>query len=295
MSGQAAVRRPAGVVSRAGNGLELRGLLRRSLPDPTGIIGIAILVAMWYALTYVLPASSLPSPQSALGRLAGDFLSAPELSFYGLPNVSLLGSMVYTAENTLIAVGFGTLVGTVAGLISARHELFRGIVDPIVLTAGTVPILIAAPFFLIWFGTGRISSVLLVWLYVLVILYIFAQRAASNVDPVYEDSARSLGADARRLIRDILLPATIPEVLGGIRIALAGAWGLEAIAELLGAQQGIGKIIEVLGGATDVQGIFAALILLGIVAVAFDGIASITFGRLASWSVAARTEGGDRN
>ena len=78
-------------------------------------------------------------------------------------------------------------------------------------------------------------------------------------------------------MRDILLPGTVPAVLGGVRIALAGAWGLEAIAELLGAQEGIGKVVEVLAGATDVEGIFAALLLLGLVAVACDALAAYGF------------------
>jgi len=156
------------------------------------------------------------------------------------------------------------------------------------MTAGTVPILVAAPFFLIWFGVGRASAVLLVTLYVAVILYVFAQRAADNLDPVYEDAARTLGADERRVVRDVLLPGTVPQILGGIRIALAGCWGLEAIAELLGSQYGIGKIIEVLAGATDVQGIFAALIVLGAVAVLCDMAAAFGVSRIAAWSVPAR-------
>ena len=65
------------------------------------------------------------------------------------------------------------------------------------------------------------------------------------------------------MLRDILIPGTVPEILGGFRIALAGAWGLEAVAELLGSQSGIGKVLEVLAGATDPQGIIATLLVLG--------------------------------
>ena len=80
-----------------------------------------------------------------------------------------------------------------------------------------------------------------------------------------------------RIVRDILIPGTVPQILGGIRIALAGAWGLEAIAELLGAQYGIGKIVQVLAGATDVEGIFAALLVLGLAAVLFDALRGALF------------------
>ncbi len=260
--------------------------------DPMAGAGIVLLVLVWWLLTFAMPASSLPSPLSVVQRIAADFFSAPELSFYGLADTGLFDSMIYTTVNVFIAVVVGGLVGAIAGLISARFKLARAIVDPIMLTAGTVPILVAAPFFLIWFGIGRASSVLLVLLYVAVILYVYAQRAADNLDPVYEESALTLGARPWMIVRDILVPGTVPQILGGVRIALAGAWGLEAIAELLGAQYGIGKIVEVLAGATDVQGIFAALLVLGFVAVVCDWLAAIGFAKLAAWSMAARTGGG---
>jgi ABC-type nitrate/sulfonate/bicarbonate transport system permease component len=245
----------------------------------------------WQVLTAVLPPSSLPTPWSALVRIKQDFFRATQLSFYGLPDTGLLDSMIYTASNVVIAVALGSIVGAVAGLFTARFQTIRAVLDPIMMTLGTIPILVLAPFFLIWFGVQRITAVLLVVIYVSVILYIFAQRAADNLDPIYEESALTLGASPRRIVWDILVPGTVPQILGGIRIALAGAWGLEAIAELLGAQYGIGKIVQVLAGATDVEGIFAALIVLGLVAVISDAVAAFAISRLAGWNVAARPGG----
>jgi ABC-type nitrate/sulfonate/bicarbonate transport system permease component len=266
-----------------------RALARRV--DVLGLLGIALCLLLWQLLTYVIPRFSLPTPLQVAQRVAEDFILADYLVAYGLPATGLLDSMLYTTENVLIAVAIGGAVGTVFGLITARFELARAILDPVTMTAGTVPILVLAPFFLIWFGIGRVSSVLLVVIYVAVILYIYAQRAADNLDPVYEDAAYTLGASPRRVVWDVLIPGTVPQILGGIRIALAGAWGLEAIAELLGSQHGIGKIVQVLAGSTDILGIFAALLVLGVVAVLFDALAALLFSRLAGWSVAARTGG----
>ena len=260
--------------------------------DPLGVFGLLILLAIWQALTAVLPPSSLPTPWAALIRIKQDFITAEQLSFYGLPNTGLLGSMIYTATNVVIAVALGSIAGALAGLVTARFAMIRALLDPIMMTMGTIPILVLAPFFLIWFGVKRITAVLLVAIYVAVILYIFAQRAADNLDPIYEESALTLGASPRRIVRDILIPGTVPQILGGVRIALGGAWGPEAIAELLGAQYGIGKIVQVLAGATDVEGIFAALIVLGLVAVIFDELAAFAIARVAGWSLAARPGGG---
>jgi ABC-type nitrate/sulfonate/bicarbonate transport system permease component len=258
--------------------------------DPLGLLGLVFLVLIWQLTTAVLPPSSLPAPWRVVERIGHDFIRAEELSFYGLADTGLLDSMIYTATNVLIAVALGSVTGTLAGLVAARFHLVRAVLDPIVMTTGTVPILVLAPFFLIWFGVDRMSALLLVAIYVGVILYVFAQRAADNIDPVYEESAYTLGATRRRVVWDILIPATVPQILGGIRIALAGAWGLEAIAELLGAQYGIGKIVQVLAGATDMEGIFAALVVLGMVAVVFDALAGFAVSRIAAWHVPARSD-----
>jgi ABC-type nitrate/sulfonate/bicarbonate transport system permease component len=191
--------------------------------------------------------------------------------------------LVYTATNVLMAVLSGSLVGVAGGLLTGRIGLLRQIADPVMMTVGTIPILVLAPFFLIWFGVGRISALLLVVFYVTVMLYVFAQRATFNLAPIYEDAARTLGAGKWRILRDVVLPGTVPEILAGIRIALAGAWGLEAITELLGAQAGMGKMIQVLAGATDVQGIFAALLTLGLAAIVCDGLAAWLVGLATTW------------
>ena len=252
--------------------------------DPLGLVGLVLLVALWWLLTLVVSRTQLPLPQDVFARVRDDFGSAPELAFYGVGQNGLLDSMFYTVENVLTAVAVGATIGTLAGLAAARFRLVREIGDPVVLTAGTIPILVAAPFFLIWFGVERISALLLVILYVSTILYIFAQRAADNLDPVYEDAARTLGAAPRQTIRDVLMRATLPEILAGVRIALAGAWGLEAIAELLGLPNGIGKTIQVLSQQTDAEGIMAALVFLGLVAVLFDALTAAVFRWLTRWS-----------
>jgi ABC-type nitrate/sulfonate/bicarbonate transport system permease component len=255
--------------------------------DPLALLGIVLVVVAWHLASRFVAGSILPSPLSVARRIIADFWVARELAYYGLGNTGLFGSLVFTGVNVLVAVSAGSLIGIAIGLLASRSKWLGPLVQPVMMTVGTVPTLVIAPFFLIWFGVGRASSILLVLVYCAVILYVFAQRAADNLDPVFEDYARTLGASPRRVIRDVLIPGTVPQILGGIRIALAGAWGIEAIVELLGAQQGIGKIVSVLAQSIDIEGIFAALIVLGLAAVAFDVLTAMVIQRLAPWSPAA--------
>jgi ABC-type nitrate/sulfonate/bicarbonate transport system permease component len=254
--------------------------------DPFRLAGAVLFIALWELASVLVSPIILPRPLSVLRRAATDFWSAPALSYYGVEDPSLAGNLAYTAENVAIAALIGAVIGVTLGLLSARAWFVRAAMDPVMMTAGTVPILIAAPFLLIWFGVGRASAVSLVAFYIVVILYVSAQRAALNLDPIYENYALTLGGGRGRMLRDILIPGTVPEILGGFRIALAGSWGLEAVSELLGSQSGIGKVLEVLAGATDPQGILATLLVLGVAAILTDGLAATLIARFAAWRFA---------
>jgi ABC-type nitrate/sulfonate/bicarbonate transport system permease component len=125
-------------------------------------------------------------------------------------------------------------------------------------------------------------------LYDVTILYLFAQRAAANLDPIYVAASRTLGATPGRIILDVYLAGTLPEVFGGIRIAMAGAWGLEAFSELLGAPHGIGRVIQAMGSGMDTQTMVAAILTLAIVAVGFDALIAGVFGFITRWRRPAR-------
>jgi ABC-type nitrate/sulfonate/bicarbonate transport system permease component len=257
---------------------------RPQLPfDPLGLLGILLLIGVWFALVPVTSRSALPTPCGVVSTLFGKFWYNKTFAFYGLEDKGFFPALLYTIENVAMAVVAGAVIGTMTGLVTARSSLVRAIFDPIVLTLGTVPVLILSPFLLLWLGGSRASAVAMVGFYVAIILYTYAQRAADNIDPVFESSARTFGATPRRILRDVLLPGVIPEILGGIRIALAGAWGLEAIAELLASQRGLGKLIESITKGSDVESLFAALLLLGITAVLFDAAVAALFAFLTRW------------
>jgi ABC-type nitrate/sulfonate/bicarbonate transport system permease component len=256
--------------------------------DPLRGAGVLILLILWEAISLFVSPAILPPPTAVYARIVSDFFDAPALSYYGVQVPNLYGNLLYTIENVFLATVSGALIGILLGAASSRFAFVRAIVDPIMATAGTVPILIVAPFLLIIFGVGRANSLCLVAFFILVITYIYAQRACINVDPLYEEWARTLGATQMKIVMSVLTPAALPGILGGLRIALAGAWGMEAIAELLGAQMGLGKVIEVLSGATDAEGILATLVILGISALLADLLMSSAVHFLTRWQKTSR-------
>ncbi|CAN7639409.1 ABC transporter permease [Brucella pseudogrignonensis] len=261
----------------------IRKILLRMRFDPLSIAGLILMIGGWFALLPVTPRSALPTPWGVMDAIVQKFWFHKTFAFYGLIDTGFFSALVYTSQNVLIAVLVGGAIGIVTGLIAARSSLVRAALDPIVLTLGTIPIIIAAPFLLLWLGGNRASAICTVGFYVAVILYTYAQRAVDNLNPTYEAAARTFGASRRSVLYDVLLPGTLPEILGGIRIALAGAWGLEAIVELLASQRGIGKLIRSITTASDIESLFAALLLLALTAAVFDAIVAVLFARITRW------------
>jgi len=252
----------------------LRGLFRIGLDAPLGrvllsVIGLALTLSIWQILSELV-GRYMPPPLAVFDNMIVNFFESRRMQGLGLPRGGYLPHLMYTVWNVTLGVIIGASIGIITGLASWRWRVVDEITDPIVTIFGTLPILVAAPFFLIWFGIVAFAQVSLVAFYASVILHLYTLRASRNVDPRYRDYALTLGANDRVLFKRIMVPAALPEVVGGIRIALAAAWGLAAIAELLGAQFGVGRVIVSLTAVYDVESIMAIVLWLSAFAVLLD-------------------------
>jgi ABC-type nitrate/sulfonate/bicarbonate transport system permease component len=258
--------------------------------DVLGVLGLLLVIVFWWGISQFKLVSPLflPPPGGVFLTIVDNLFASPYLANYHLGEGGLFASLEYTVENVAIALTISCIVGVALGLTTARLQLFRSVIDPIVLTAGTIPIIVTAPFFLVWFGNSRIAQVALLILYDITIVYVFAQRAAANLDPTYVAASRTFGASPRRIVLEIVLPGALPEIFGGIRIALAGAWGLEAFSELLGAPNGIGRVIQAMASGMDTPTMVAAILALAIVAIFVDFFVAACFNYITRWRRTAR-------
>ncbi|TLQ01051.1 ABC transporter permease subunit [Nesterenkonia salmonea] len=240
--------------------------------DPLALAGMIIILAAWYVVTeqgWVRPVF-LPAPEQVFRFAEAHFLESRLVQTQNLGDGGILENLIYTTTSVWLAVLLAIIVAVPIGLASARVQFLRMFSDPSLLTLGAVPVLILMPFFLVWFGVSRNGQLLLLVLVAVPIIYVYAQRAVTNLDPVYAQSALVLGVGRVRLIKDVYLRGTLPEILGGVRIALAGSWSIAAIAELMGAPQGMGRLISTFAANTNITGIFATILILAIVATLTD-------------------------
>lgn len=202
--------------------------------------------------------------------------------------------LVRTTRNILIAVAVGTLIGLGVGLSSLLMPWIADVVTPIAGFFGTTPIFMAAPFFVIWFGIEYplLTTIGVVAFYTTLIMYFFSRRAAENIPAEIIESALTMGGDRRTIFRWVYLRGTIPEIAGGLRIALGGAWGLGTLVEVLGPQMGGGFLIRmwsyVLGLSEGPTAVVSLILFFGVLAVVVDGILVLVVRLFTSWSDAGR-------
>jgi ABC-type nitrate/sulfonate/bicarbonate transport system permease component len=235
-----------------------------------GALGIAIVGAVWWLLSTRLDPVRLPSPFTVLATLRDDWSNIPALLYVSFQAGGIRDAVVYTAVNVMMGVAIGTAIGFPLGALLGRSRLAREVLAAPLVVLTTVPVLTLLPFLTMWFGTSRIVQAGLVIIFATVTVAAVAQNATSSLAEHVTDYAASLGAGPRMIMREVVLPATVPAVVGAVRVAAAAGWSFESVSELLGGNHGAGKLIQTMQGMSATPDIMATILALGGFAVVVD-------------------------
>ena len=191
--------------------------------------------AMWEAVAHfgLFPAQFFPS----LETVAATFV---RLTFNGvLPHHALDTLVRLTAGFALAA-----LVGVSIGIVMGRSRRAEDILLPLVSIGAPIPGLAYAPLFLLWFGPGNVSAVVLVAFVSAFPIIYNCWTGVKAVKEIWLRSAQAMGADDRRLFSHVVLPGALPYILTGLRLGLAQAWRILVAVEMLAAVPwGLGWLI----------------------------------------------------
>jgi ABC-type nitrate/sulfonate/bicarbonate transport system permease component len=266
-------------------GLSGREVLRKArLPDPLALLGVGALVGLWYLASPKLGPLRLPSPTVTFSTMIHEFLHSRVINAGYGGSGGILAQLIPTVQRTLEGVAIGGVLGLAIGVLMASVEQLRMVVQPPLEALRLTPSLVAAPFLVLWFGVSSTAEIGLVAVYTFVTLQVYAFTAVRNVAPEYLDFAATLGASRWRTIRTVILPAILPELIGGLRVILQLAWGLEIVAELLGAQRGIGHMISSMLYLFRTDIIIAGILWVAIVAVVTDWLVKVITYRVTRWA-----------
>jgi NitT/TauT family transport system permease protein len=188
-----------------------------------------------------------------------------------------------TLLETVLAFGAGTLLGLAFGLWLALAPLASAILDPYIKAANSMPRVILAPIFGMWFGLGIWSKVALAVTLVFFIVFFNVYQGVKEVSPVVLANARMLGANRRQLLRTVYLPSATSWVFSSLHTSVGLAFVGAVVGEYLGSARGVGYLILQAEGTFDVNTVFAGIVVLTGFALVLDGLVGVVERRLLTW------------
>ncbi|MBW9336290.1 MULTISPECIES: ABC transporter permease [Herbaspirillum] len=191
--------------------------------------------------------------------------------------------LLVTLTETVLAFIIGTVFGLAIGLWLALSPTASAILDPYVKAANSMPRVILAPIFAMWFGLGIWSKVALAVTLVFFIVFFNVYQGVKEVSPVVLANARMLGANARQLLRTVYLPSATSWVFSSLHTSIGLAFVGAVVGEYLGSARGVGYLILQAEGSFDINTVFAGIVVLTVFALVLDLAVGVIEKRLMKW------------
>jgi NitT/TauT family transport system permease protein len=214
----------------------------------------------------------LGRPSQVLARLSAWFGSG-----------EIYPHLAVTLLETLLAFVIGTISGLAAGMWLALSPQTAQVFDPFLKAANSMPRVILAPLFCVWFGLGIWSKVMLAITLVFFIVFFNVYQGVREVSPVVLANARLLGASRQQLLRKIYLPSATSWVFSSLHTAVGLAFVGAVVGEYLGSAQGIGYLILQAEGTFDIDTVIAGMAVLTACALALDWLVGRLEASLLKW------------
>lgn len=229
------------------------------------IVTVIVLLALWFAATnlgWVKPLF-LPSPQAVFQQfyeyLTGQANDKPLWQHF---SASLLRVTVAFWLAFLIAVPLGIAMG--------MSRVARGIFDPPIEFYRPLPPLAYLPLIIIWFGIDETPKILLIFLSCFAPLALAARSGMRSAAQEQINAAYSMGASYFQVIRHVILPAALPDILVGMRIAIGFGWTTLVAAEMVAANVGLGQMVLNASNFLRTDIVIMGIIVIGVIAYIFD-------------------------
>lgn len=201
---------------------------------------------------------------------------------------SFQGSSLWTdiwVSTVRVLTGYfiGVLLGLALGFGIATNTLTKAITDPILELLRPIPPLAWIPLLVVWFGIGELPKILLL---IMAATPLMAIATAGAIDGVRKDlklSAQSLGANGWQVLLYVVLPASLPGILTGARLATAACWSSLVAVEMIAAESGLGWLIWQASNYLQTSIVFVGIVLIATIALVFDRGLRMLESRLVPW------------
>lgn len=245
----------------------------------TGIVAVVVALLVWHVATtrlMLISPLSLPSPEAVFARIVA------------LSGTPYLGETIWGHAWSSVQIVLGGwllagVVGVFLGVGISWSRIVRNLTFPIFQALRSISPIAWIPIALVWLGIDDSARVFIVFIAAVVPWTVNSMDAVRSVDPLLLRAARNLGA-GRRTLTSVVLPAGLPTLLAGARIALGNAWTALIAAELLAATSGLGFLALNSSRALDTPTMLASMAVIGALGILFSVLMVRLSNILAPWA-----------
>jgi NitT/TauT family transport system permease protein len=249
---------------------------------------VALLVALivfWYVMTTpgLVPPFMFDNDRQAAFFFGEPLRVAERIWTWFVTDADIYQHLGVTLTETVLAFAIGAIGGLGGGLWLALSPMASSILEPYIKAMNSMPRIILAPIFAVWFGLGIASKVALGVTLVFFIVFFNVYQGVKEVSPVVLANARMLGASQRQLLRHVYLPSATSWVFSSLHTSVGLAFVGAVVGEYLGSSQGVGYLILQAEGSFDINTVMAGIVVLTMFALALDAAVGRIEKRLMKW------------
>jgi len=249
------------------------------------VLVLVLVFAVWHVLT---KPGLIPPFLFENDRQAAFFFGEParvlaRIWAWFFTTRDIYGHLVVTLVETVLAFATGTAAGLAMGLWLALSPIAAAILDPYIKALNSMPRVILAPIFAVWFGLGVASKVALGFTLVFFIVFFNVYQGVKEVSPTILANAQMLGASQRQLLRHVYLPSATSWVFSSLHTSVGLAFVGAVVGEYLGSARGVGYLILQAEGTFDINTVMAGILVLTAFALVLDRAVGWAEQRLMKW------------
>jgi NitT/TauT family transport system permease protein len=248
--------------------------VKQSLPS---IVVMAVLIGVWWLIVVATDSAIFPTPQ---GVVLGTLELAADGTLWEHIGASLMRVGIGFGIAVLFAIPLGLWMGWVHGAFVTLNPLFQ-ILRPISPIAW-IPIAI------LWFGVGNASPIYLIFIASVFPMIVQTTAGVHTIEKRFLRAAENFGVSRKKLFLQVVFPATLPQIIVGMRIGLGVAWLVVVAAEMIALRSGLGYlIIDSRNAGNRYDLVIAGMIIIGLIGLALDGIMRMLEGmKIVRWRYA---------
>jgi NitT/TauT family transport system permease protein len=242
------------------------------------VLSAVTVVAAWALVTEtgLISRSTIPSPSD----LVLEFINLLKNGYSGSP---LWQHVAASFGRAMIGLALAVVIGTPIGLLIGYSRAVSAVLEPFFSVVRPMPAIAFIPLVILYFGIGEFSKIVLIFFTSMLHMTIHAAAGARSIPQELLRVARNYGLKREELFWHVILPASMPYVMTGIRTTTAISWALVVAAELVGAQQGLGYIVMDAATFFKVSDIYIGIILIGLIGLLLEVIEKRIEVRVLHW------------